>query len=140
FQVVEAALRLHLAHINGEVGRRHLLFHHPLQSASAARGVERKTVFRVLVERTEKRDALNVVPVKMGDKDVCTYRLISRVALELLAQCAKSGTTVEDVEIVAQAHFDAGGVASVAQVVGLGSRRRSADAPELDPHTPPWQI
>ena len=99
--------------------------------------MEGKTVFRVVVERAEERDALNVVPVKMRHENVGANRFAFGFALQLLPQRAKSGAAVEDVKIVAQANFDAGGVASVAQVVGLGSRRGPAYAPELDTHTPP---
>ena len=137
-QVVEAALGFHLTHIDRKIRGGHLFFHHPLQSAKAAGGVERETVFRVVVERAEERDALDVVPVKMRDEDVGANRFALRVALQLLPERAQSGAAVEDVEVVAEANFDAGGVASVAQVVGLGSRRGSAYAPELNSHTLPW--
>ena len=60
------------------------------------------------------------------------------LAMELLAQGAEAGAAVEDVEMVADAHFDAGGVASIAHVFGLGSRRRPTHAPELNTHTSPW--
>ena len=66
-------------------------------------------------------------------------RLTLGVALQLLPERAQSGAAVEDVEAVADANFDAGGVASVAQVVGLGSRRGPAYAPELNTHTFPWK-
>jgi hypothetical protein len=81
-----------------------------------------------------------VVPVKMGDEDVGANGLPRGVALELLSQGAQSGAAIEDIKVVADAHFDAGGVPSVAQVVGLGSWRGSTHTPELNPHTPPWQI
>ncbi len=75
----------------------------------------------------------------MRDEDVGTDRLALGVALELLSERAQSGAAVEDEEAVADAHFDAGGVASIAQVVGLGSRRGPAHAPELNTHTFPWK-
>jgi hypothetical protein len=62
-------------------------------------------------------------------------RFALSVTLQLLSERAQSGAAVEDVEVVSYANFDAGGVPSVAQVVGLGSRRRPAYAPELNTHT-----
>ncbi len=78
-----------------------------------------------------------MVPVKMRNENVGVNSFALGFPLELLTQRAESGAAVEDVEIVTQASFDAGGVSSIAQVVGLGSRRRSTHAPELDTHTPP---
>src|SRR3984957_7769374 len=54
--------------------------------------------------------------------------------LHLSAENAESGAAVEDVDAVAEAHFDAGGIASIAHVLGLWGRRRTAYAPELNPH------
>ena len=59
---------------------------------------------------------------------------VAEFTLQLLAEHAESGAAIEDVDLVAEAHFDAGGVASVAHVLGLWGRRRTAHAPELDPH------
>jgi hypothetical protein len=67
----------------------------------AAGGVERETVFRVVVERAEERDALDMVPVKMRDEDVGADRFAIRVALQLLSERAQSGAAVEDEEVVA---------------------------------------
>jgi hypothetical protein len=138
-QVVEATLRFHLAHVHGKVRRRHLFFHHSLERAKAAGGVKGETVFRIVVERSEEGNALNVVPVKVRNEDVGPDRLVRGVALELLPERTQSGATVEDVEVIAEANFDAGGVASIAQVVGLGSRRGPAYTPELNTHTVPWK-
>src|SRR5690242_1949506 len=78
-----------------------------------------------------------MVPMKMRNENVGVDRLTFGLTLELLAQCAESRATIEDVEIVAQTSFHTGGVSSIAHIVGLGGRRRSAHAPELDTHTPP---
>ena len=42
---------------------------------------------------------------------------------QLLAQATQSGAAIENVQAVAQADFDAGGVASVAQFFRLGGWR-----------------
>ncbi len=61
-------------------------------------------------------------------------RLLAEFALKLLAEHAESGAAVEDVDAVAEAHFDAGGITSIAHVLGLWGGRRTAHAPELNPH------
>ena len=110
-----------------------------LSVSEAAGGVEGEAVFRVVVERAEERDALNVVPVKMRNEDVGADRFAPGVALQLLPKRTQSGAAVEDIKVVAEANFDAGGVASITQVVELGSRRGPAYAPELNTHTFPWK-
>ena len=99
--------------------------------------MEGETVFRIVVERAEERDALDVVPVKVRNENVGANGFAFGFALELLSEAAQSGAAIEDVEVFARENFDAGGVATVTQIVGLGSRRGSAYAPELDTHTSP---
>ena len=53
---------------------------------------------------------------------------------QFVAQHAEAGAAVEDVDLISQAHFDAGGIASVAQVLGLWSGRGAAHAPKLNSH------
>ena len=65
-------------------------------------------------------------------------RLAVGFALELLAERAEAGAAVEDIAAIPVADLNARGVATVAQVPGLGRGRRSAHSPELDPHTPPF--
>ncbi len=55
-------------------------------------------------------------------------------SLQLLPEDAKSGTAIEDVDTLSGTDFDAGGVPSVAHILGLWAGRRTAYAPELDPH------
>ena len=59
---------------------------------------------------------------------------VAELILQLLAEHAESGAAIEDVDAVAEAHFDAGGVASITHILGLWGRRRTANAPELNPH------
>src|ERR1700693_1988394 len=72
--------------------------------------------------------------MKVRDEDVGGNWPVAEFSLQLLAEHAESGAAVEDVDAVAEAHFDAGGVASIAHVLGLWGRRRTAYAPELNPH------
>src|SRR5580704_13044571 len=72
--------------------------------------------------------------MKVGDEDVGGKRFLAEFTLQLLAQDADSGAAIEDVDAFADAYLDAGGVASIAHVLGLRGRRGTAHAPELDPH------
>ena len=59
---------------------------------------------------------------------------VAEFTLQLLAEDAETGAAIEDVDAIAEAYFDAGGIASVAHVLGLWSWGGTAHAPELDPH------
>jgi len=66
----ELAVRGHLTHVHREIGIGHLFFQRLLQAAGAAGGVEDERVVAVVIERREKWDALDVVPVEVGKKNV----------------------------------------------------------------------
>src|SRR5215471_8163317 len=87
-----------------------------------------------IVERAKKGHALDVIPVKMGDKDVRAESTVSELSLQRVSEHTKAGAAVEDVNLVSDADFYAGGVASVAQILGLWSGRGAAHAPELNLH------
>src|SRR5580700_2605905 len=130
-------MRLHLIDFHREVRRRHLITQDLFQAARAARALEEEPVLRVGIQRTEERHALNMVPMKVRNKDVSRKRLFPKFTLQLLAQNAESCAAIEDVDAVAETHLDAGGVASIAHVLGLWGGRGTANAPELDPHRLP---
>src|ERR1700693_1676551 len=102
--------------------------------ASAAGGMEDELAVGTVVERAEKRHALDVVPVEMRNEDMGGEWPVAELTFQFVTQHAKAGAAVEDVDLIAQTHFDAGGVASVAQVLGLWSGRGAAYAPKLDSH------
>src|SRR5438270_3383215 len=87
-----------------------------------------------VVERTKKRHALNVVPMKMGNENMRGKRPLGEFALQFMSQYAKAGAAIEDVDLISDAHFYARGVAPVTQVLGLRSGRRAAHSPKLDAH------
>src|SRR5579871_5545450 len=93
--------------------------------------MEDELVLGMVIERAKERDALDVVPVEVRNEDVREQRLVLEFALELVPEDPEPGAAIEDVEVVAEAHFDAGGVASVAQVLGLGRGRRPAHSQNL---------
>src|SRR5271155_1186285 len=130
-------MRLHLIDFHGKVRRRHLIAQDLFQAASAVGALKKEPVLRVGIQRTEKRHALNVVPVKVRNEDVRGKRLFPKLTLQLLAEHAESRTAIEDVDALTDTHLHAGGIASIAHVLGLWSGRRTANAPELDPHRLP---
>src|SRR5580692_2665804 len=94
-----------------------------------------EAVFRVIVERTKERNSLNVVPMKMGDENMSRNRLAIELVAHGLSKDAKAGAAVEDIKAVSNAHLDAGSITSIAHIFRLGSRRGSANSPELNTHT-----
>ena len=81
----KVALGFHFFYANWKIGGRHLLFHHAFQTVIAGGGVENETVVRVFVERPEKRNSLDVVPVKMRNKNMSLHRLSCRCLSQVLA-------------------------------------------------------
>src|SRR6266481_5261372 len=96
--------------------------------------MEEEIVFWIVVQRQKEWDALNVVPVKMRDENVGDHRFPARPFAQLLAKIAEAGSTVENINMVVNAHFHARRVAAVTQVLQLGSRSRTTHAPELHIH------
>src|SRR5580700_7679136 len=102
FDTVEAALGAHLIEIDGKIGRRHLFGHDLLQAAGAVGRVKEELTLGAFVERAEERHALNVVPVKVGDEDVGREGLLAELALQFVAEAAKAGATIENIDLVAE--------------------------------------
>ena len=74
--------------------------------------------------------------MEVGYEDMRIQRTAFKFTAKLLPQNAKAGATVEDENVIAVAHLHAGGVASIAQVLGLWSGRGAAHAPKLNLHKP----
>jgi len=121
----------------GKVRRRHLIRKNLFQVADAAGALKQKPVLRIGIQRPEERHALNVVPMKMRNENVRGKRTVAEFALQLPAEHAKAGAAIEDVNAVADAYFDAGGVPSIAHVFGLWSGCGTPYSPELNPHRLP---
>jgi len=92
----------------------------------------------VVVEGAEKRHALNVVPMKMGNKNVGVKLAVAEFVLQLIPQHAEAGAAIEDINALSNANLDARGIAPVAQILGLWRGRRTTYAPKLDPHRFGW--
>ena len=135
--IVKITFGLHFTHIHRKVRRGHLLFHHPLQTAIPTGGMKNEQILRVVVHGSEKWDAMNVVPMKVGNENVGEQRAAIRFMQQLVPQRAQACATIENIKRVAQTYLDTRGVAAIPQVLGLRSGRRSAHTPELDAHSPP---
>src|SRR5437762_14036835 len=83
--IVKVAMCGHLAHIDREIGIGHLLLNRALQSASAAGGVKEEIVVWVAVQRAEKRDALYVIPMEVGEENVRVNWFARELLLQMFA-------------------------------------------------------
>ena len=76
-------------------------------------------VFR-LIQRLEKGDALNMVPVKMGQKHIQVQLLVGKFLQEGVAKSANPGAGIEDKHfVVGKTHLDAAGISPVIEVFNL---------------------
>lgn len=121
FHVVKIAMCRHLAHIDWEVGVGHLLLNGALQATSAAGGVEEKIVVGVLIKRLKEWNALDVIPVKVGEKDVGIDGGGTALGHEAFAEITESGSAIKDVNVVVDPDLHAGRVAAVLHVLQLRS-------------------
>ena len=134
FDIVEAAAGFHVIKVHREIRRSHLLRHDLFEAPCAGGGMEIKAAIGIVVQRTKKGHALDVVPVKVRNENVSRESALAELALERVAEHAKSGAAIEDEYTVADPHFDARRVAAVPHVLELWRGRRTAYAPELDAH------
>ena len=93
-----------------------------------------ESAIRAVVERAKERHALNVIPVKVRHEDVCRKGLLPKLAFQRVTEHTKPCAAVEDVNLVSDAHFYAGGIAPIAQILGLWSGRGTTYAPKLNLH------
>ena len=76
-------------------------------------------------------ESLDVVPVRVRDKEVNLAMLLA-IADEGCAQVSDSGTGVEDDHLIADVDLEAGGIATVPDVLWSRYRYGSTGAPECD--------
>src|SRR3954447_1263051 len=97
--------------------------------------MEEEVIVRAGVERSEKRNALDVVPMKMRKENVRMDGPVLVFLDQLLSQVSEPGAAVEDVNLPVDTDLNAGGIASVSQILQLGSGSGSSDAPEFHQHS-----
>src|SRR5581483_2776507 len=99
--------------------------------------VKNEPAARIVVERLKEWNPLDVVPVKMRNKDVRFAFSVPNVCAQEFPQGAQSSPAVKNEQTVADAHLDTGGVSAVTQVIRLGRGSRSTHTPEFDLHGAP---
>ena len=114
--ITELAVRGHVTHVYGEIWVGHLLFQRLLQTARAAGRVKDERALAVVIQRRKKRDALDVVPVKVRKKNVRVDGVAIPFLGEMLAQVAESGAAIKNVDVPIYADFNTGGISAVTQV------------------------
>src|SRR5579859_1974887 len=92
---IELAVGRHLIHIYRKIGIGHLLFNGSLQTPGAVGGMKEKMTFAVRIERREKRNALDMVPVEMREKYMRGNGIAVRFLHKLFAQIAEAGAGSE---------------------------------------------
>src|SRR5438270_3384676 len=93
--VIEVPARLHLAHVHREVRGSHLFVEYSLQVPRATGRVEYETRLGIVVKRPKKWNALDVIPMEVGDKKMSKLR--GSLALPVIAKYPDSGAAIEDV-------------------------------------------
>ena len=84
-------------------------------------------------ERLEEREALDVIPVRVCEKEVGPQGVAVELLHQVVAQAAQAASCIEDHEpAAAVGDAQAGGIAAVTRSAGPGSGDRSPDAPEPD--------
>src|ERR1017187_9468774 len=94
-ELVEVAFGGNLAEVDRKIRLRHLAFERFLQRLTGGAGKERDVILRT-VERAEKRNALDVVPVEMCQEDVGLDRLAFCFLQESLTERADAAARVEN--------------------------------------------
>src|SRR5579872_677606 len=130
----ELALRRHGAQIHREVRVSHLRLEDALQAVAAEEigpeAIEVKGVLRG-VKRSKKRDALNMIPMIVGDEDMRADGVLTRRGGPAVAEHAEAGAAIEDeAGAVRSNQFKAGSVAAVTKGDTVHRRRGPANAPE----------
>src|SRR5579884_1245721 len=118
--VGELPVRRHLTHVHGKIRIGHLLFQGLLRAAPAAGRVENKRIFAVAIKRRKKRNALDMVPVKVGKKNMRGNGMPVLLLHKLLAQVAETGAAKKDVRVPVPAAPTAGVLAPKALFSGWG--------------------
>src|SRR5262249_22686443 len=85
-------------------------------------------------KRREKRDALDVIPMRVANEDM-TAQAFGTSRHQLLTKRMSSGSAIEDNECSSRrAHLDARRVSAVASGARSGLCDRTSSTPELNAH------
>src|SRR5262249_9494163 len=136
-QLAQRHVGLHRIEGHREIGILGLRLKHRAQMRIIALPRIHEHAIALVIERREKWQALNVVPMRVADEQVNRSLALAEIAGdEILAQPADAGAGVDDDAraAVGNTHLDAGGVPSVAVGVDAGRWKRPAYPPEPDLH------
>src|SRR5262249_6720806 len=121
-----------LTHRDWKEGRSHRLGHNLAEGRPGAVKTEDANCIFGIVRRLEEGEALNVVPVCMGDQQ----REFDRPGLKFFLQChtkrPDAGARIEHDNFALCTQLDAGGIATVTQSVWAWHSYRATCSPELD--------
>src|SRR5712671_4630881 len=130
----ELALRVHGRHVHWKIGYGHLRFEHLLQAVAAQKfrteTIKLKLVlFRV--QRGEKRNSLNVIPVIVGDKDMRFRRAACSRRISAITQHAQACAAIQnELRAIGRDQFEAGRVSAVTPSGRVHRRRGASYTPE----------
>jgi hypothetical protein len=96
--------------------------------------VKEEIVVRVFIQGLKKGDALNVIPMEMGEKYMGVDGIGAVLEHEALAQIAEAGAAIEDIDASVDSHLDAGGISTVPHVLQLRRGGGTTNSPESDLH------
>lgn len=117
---------------DGKVGAFHLAHEGGEQAFARAFAAEdAQPAFRV-VDGRKKRQALDVIPVRVGDEQGQVERTVFEFGQERLSQRTQTGAGVQNDDFIAAPDFDAAGIAAVADGVAAGRGDGAAHTPKLD--------
>ena len=92
---------------HGEIGAFHLAGERGDEALARAFAAENPQMAARIVDRSEERQALDVVPVCVGQEQREVQRLVFEFVEQRLSEPAQTGAGIQDDDLVAVAHFDA---------------------------------
>src|SRR5262249_41293794 len=125
-------MRRDLIESDGEKCALHLLEKRGAQSVDGAFISKNANIYPRIIGGDEEWEALDVIPMGMGDQDRKFESLFAYLFDQRLAESPNSRTSIQDNDLIANANFHARSVSSVSG--GFRARRwnRTAHAPKPD--------
>jgi hypothetical protein len=107
-------------HIDREIRTRHQAGQRIHARRSPASGKVEREVIPGIVQRPEKRDALNMVEMEMAEENMSFDGIVAKLLLQVVSEQTKPGSTVENENLVGVGpNLNAGGIASIPHVLPL---------------------
>src|ERR1700730_1710408 len=134
FQLPELPLGIHCRKIHREIGQCHLRFHHlskrVLAEVLRTKTIKLKMIFFV-VEWSEKRQPLNVIPVVMGNENVCLVAPALVRSAPAASKRAQTGSAIQNkLRSIGRDKLEAWRIATVTPSCRIDSWCRATYTPE----------